>query len=219
MIDIYKGAKELITKIEELADADEKLKSKHIKALKIIIKDCEAGNEMLVRMMKSEIYIEASLFVDNKGKEDYTSRTMSVTKSELINLFVEFKDTFTDEEYWENLRDAYILQDYEKSNLNLLTELFSTPRKERHNLMTSEEIIFFNSLSNSVHIFRGGAESEVSDGHGISWTLNKEVADKFARNKALQTGLPMMTHEKVVSKENIIAYFNSRKEEEIIYLG
>ena len=97
IVDLNSESKKLILEIQELQNVDEKLKKKHIIALKSIIKDCESGNEMLARFMKGDDYLNAFLFVKNKGKEDYYSKYISTPKSDKIQLFIDYIETFSDE--------------------------------------------------------------------------------------------------------------------------
>jgi hypothetical protein len=219
LVDLNSGAKNLILEIQELQNIDEKLKKKHIIALKSIIKDCESGNEILARFMKGDDYMNAFMFVKNKGKEDYYSKYISTPKSDKILLFIDYTDTFTDEEYWKNLREAYTMQDFQAINYELLIKLFSSSRSERNKLMSTDESLFLENLSEEIQIYRGGSIDELENGFGISWSLDKKIATKFVNIKSNLTKKKMVVHEIIIPKANVIAYINSRQEEEIIYLG
>ncbi len=61
-----------------------------------------------------------------------------------------------------------------------------------------------------------------SRNYGISWTLKKEVAEFFAytyiRNHAI-CGLRKTVKSTVINKSDVVAFFNGRKEFEIIYIS
>ena len=78
------------------------------------------------------------------------------------------------------------------------------------------------STPEKVGIYRGMTKIELKSGEfGISWTLDKEKAEFFAYTYVRNTStnlLPKTVHKIIVDKKDIIAYFNGRKEQEIIYI-
>ena len=73
------------------------------------------------------------------------------------------------------------------------------------------------NLPEKITIYRGSYSR-----WGISWTLNKDIAEWFAtRFKAVNKIETVNTQvfKQEVYRDNCIAYFNDREEEEIIYLG
>ena len=56
---------------------------------------------------------------------------------------------------------------------------------------------------------------------GVSWTLSREHADYFVftygRNFSTE-GIPKVVHQLEVKKVEILAYFNERNEQEVIYI-
>ena len=85
--------------------------------------------------------------------------------------------------------------------------------------MSLEDLECFNSLPDKLKIYRGGSIHESKTGFGISWTLNKEVAEKFVRIKKSLSDEEMVIHELIISKSMAVAYLNHRNEEEIIFLN
>ncbi|MEF9924677.1 MAG: hypothetical protein RR854_08915 [Muribaculaceae bacterium] len=84
--------------------------------------------------------------------------------------------------------------------------------------MTVEEREHFNSLPQKLTVYRGMSLKEYESGYyGISWTLSRDVADKFS--KSIRSGNNNgVVVEAVADKDNCIAFFNERKEEEIIVI-
>lgn len=219
MVNHVEKAKELLEKLIQLKDVNEIQKKKHIKCLEKTISGKITGDPIIQFMRNAECIAAAFNFIDSNGAETFEQLCMSTSKSKLIPLFKKFQKTFTDSEYWENLGYVYVMQDFEKIDYSMLKKLFSSKRTKRAHLMSQEEQDFLKSLPDEIVIFRGGDVMELKKGFGISWSLNKQVAEKFAKNKRIQTGQEMTVHEKVISKKDVIAYLNSRCEEEIIYLG
>lgn len=151
---------------------------------------------------------------------NYTSIFLSVNTSEKISVFIDNIDKFTDEEYWKELGSAYTLQDYKKIPYKVYYELFSANRPYREKLMDDEELKLLKKLPDQITIYRGGSKTEEkTKKYGVSWTLDKKIAEKFANVKAIRDNKEMVVIEKTISKKDVIAYLISRKEEEIIYLG
>jgi hypothetical protein len=85
--------------------------------------------------------------------------------------------------------------------------------------MNENELEFFKALPEKFTIYRGGTESEAkSKMYGVSWTLNREIAEKFQDVKRMRDRKPMVVHELEIERTEAIAYFNERKEEEVIYV-
>jgi hypothetical protein len=126
---------------------------------------------------------------------------------------------FTDEQYWSNLAYAYITQNYKKIPYKTYYELFSSPRPMRHKLMSDEEYEFFQQLPDELVIYRGGSVTEKkTKRYGVSWTLNFQKAKEFADVKQLRDKKPMDVFEMRILKSDVIAFFNSRNEDEIIFI-
>jgi hypothetical protein len=99
-----------------------------------------------------------------------------------------------------------------------IRNLFIDNQKCRRYLMTSYEKKVYRSLPDQITIYRGMSSVEIDSGnYGISWTLDKKIAQFFTNyyRNGLKDGLVV---EKSVLKKDIIAYFSDRKEKEIIYL-
>ena len=83
---------------------------------------------------------------------------------------------------------------------------YASLRKER--LMTTEELEFLKNLPDKVTIYRGMTVEESTKEHqGVSWTLDKKVAEFFAyqyiRNQSTAKK-PKTVVEKVIDKSEII---------------
>jgi hypothetical protein len=199
-----------------------------LKQLRKAIKDTSdeslknVADIMMLIKLQNELgncFVKANNFILNNGKETFDTLLQSTPKGQYIKLFKKFEKTFTDEEYWENLIYTYTIQDYQQNDYQFYIRLFSSKRKSREKMMSPEEQDFFNNLPDTITIYRGGSVSETKKGYGISWTLNKDIAAKFVNIKKSLSDDTMIIHEIEIPKQNVVAYVNGRKEEEIIYLG
>jgi hypothetical protein len=139
-----------------------------------------------------------------------------------FGVFLKHCKNFDDCEYWYGLSLAYQCSDNLFQYEGLVRAAFESKRDCRDYLMNKSKKLFLKNLPDEIMIYRAMTIKESkSRRFGVSWTLSKEVAeffrDKYTRNHATRNE-PKIIIEKVVSKENIVAYFYEREEQEIIYL-
>jgi len=91
-----------------------------------------------------------------------------------------------------------------------LEDGFPSKRPFKKFLMTIEEEAVFNELPGTVTAYRAPG-STVGD-PGISWTLDKEFADRYAKS------MNRAVIEREMPKSRIVAYFSRRGEQEVIIL-
>ena len=135
---------------------------------------------------------------------------------------MKIKDELNDKDYWRILADAYTGSDNLYHLNEEVKEAFLEDRSEREYLMNKKELKVYNSLPENVIIYRGMTTKELESGDfGVSWTLSRERADYFAftygRNFSTD-GIPKVVHQLEVKKVEILAYFNERNEQEVIYI-
>jgi hypothetical protein len=80
-------------------------------------------------------------------------------------------------------------------------------------MMDEEELEFFKNLPDEITIYRGYRKRK--NKKGLSWTLSKERAEWFSRRFA-RTDSEAAVVKRVVKKSQVLAYFNGRKEDEIL---
>jgi hypothetical protein len=136
--------------------------------------------------------------------------------------FMENIEGLTDEEYWWGLRNAYELSDNLFQYRYLVRGAFNSNRPKVECLMSGWERRKLACLPDKVIIYRGMSKMELKSGDfGISWSLNKKIAEFFAyeyRRNFSTYPIGKIVHALEVPRSEIFAYFNSRKEQEIIYL-
>lgn len=136
-----------------------------------------------------------------------------------IKYFIEYNNQLNDNEYWTRLGDVHQHQDYNPVPYGILKALFTNDREGRENLMNEEEKEFFKTLPEQVSIFRAMSLKEFESGEfRFSWTLDKEISEKFKKRNEMLYGEEHVVHSLQVSKKDILAFLNSREEQEIIYL-
>lgn len=217
MLDQRKLAKELLEKLKIFKEGDNKKNLKFQKQLEKISTTKDNDYTDLKSIQFSDILLKASYFIDNNGRESYDADIISTPKNELMAVFMKYQDTFTDEEYWRELKYVYTLQDYMQLPYEIYKVVFNSKRSNKELLMQEEERIFLDQLPEIITIYRGGALKESKTGYGVSWTLNKSIAQQFVDRKKYLVKDEMVVHQLEIPKSKVVAYFNERQEEEIIY--
>lgn len=201
------------------ARKDKKLIESQFREVKYFLKKSKMpgiGSVLIMYASSSLLLLNKSILSDTL---DYDSVFLSVPASEKISVFMTHKDKFTDEDYWINLAEAYTLQNYKKIPYKVYYELFSAKKLNRERLMSDEELKILKKLPSEIKIYRGGSlTEEKSKRYGISWTLDKKTAENFAEVKKIRDKKDMKVFELTISKSLVIAYFNQREEDEIIYI-
>lgn len=175
----------------------------------------------LIKIQKKQDEKLEDIFI--KYKIDFKLQLLHCSSQMKIKKFYQFKDLFiNDIDFWQELRSAFILSKNTKHYQKEIRELFTSKRKNRNNLMNDDEIEKLKNLPEKITIYRGmTVEEKESEKFGISWSLEKTVAENFALTYAHNydtVGLDKIVFELEIHKEDIIAYFSDRQEEEILYI-
>ncbi len=169
---------------------------------------------------EQRIKLEEYFIKNNVGYIDQLYQSSSTDK---IAKFIEGLGHFkSDAEYWEMLSMAYQHTNNSFLYLTQIKELFNSNRQEKQLIMDDQERMELDNLPEELTIYRGmTVDEDTSKNYGISWSLDKKVAEKFAyefpHNYNVR-GLTMMVKELKVKKEQITALFLGRKEYEVIYI-
>jgi len=139
-----------------------------------------------------------------------------------MGAFIEISSRLHGKVYWHVLSEAYQGSDDLFQYKDQIKKLFSSPEPHRKYLMTPEERQYLKQLPDKVTAYRGMTVREKeNESFGISWTLSKRTAEFFAytyrRNQATK-GMETTVTELKVPKNQILAYYNGRNEDEIIYI-
>lgn len=116
----------------------------------------------------------------------------------------------------QRLAMAWIASENPNQDVNVsigkLIQWFRTANK--FDLMTAEELRYYNALPLIVNVYRGVAVGR-ADKRGLSWTGNYDTADWFADrfNHGDKKGYVLVGQ---ILKTDIFAYFNRRNEDELV---
>ena len=111
--------------------------------------------------------------------------------------------------YWEILSSLWTGSENIFQYKELWKELFQD-KTNSHYFMSKKDLEFYNSLENEFIVYRGYTHWE----NGYSYTIDKDIAVWFAE----RFGQNGKIKERLVKKEDIFAFTNSRKEKEIIII-
>lgn len=120
----------------------------------------------------------------------------------------------------EEMTNREIVEEYVLHGLNYLNPLdvIRAFNDDPENIMSEDELTFYNSIPDEVEIYRGCSYDEIEEEgvpQGISWTTDYKVAEFFAYRYGDENGCIVRT---VVSKDDICFASDDRKEKEVIVL-
>ena len=144
-----------------------------------------------------------------ESKNNFLSIAYLINKPFRLFFFEMCSSLLNEEDYSIALKDLWISSEFPNymDSANFLKKFNIANRKY---LMTEEENKYYNSLPNVVTIYCG---IDVSKNiKALSWTNNYDMAFWFATRFSSEG----YVFETKVNKENIIAYFNQRGEDELI---
>lgn len=130
---------------------------------------------------------------------------------ERLPYLLRVKDNIIDDStYWQLVAGVWLDSEVCSPYLSIWRELFTAKRRNRHKLMKKHDRKIWRALPDVMVAYRAVNPDEDVD-TAISWTLDHDVAIKLARGRTIVS--------KTLHKKNVLAYFDRRKEQEIIYLN
>jgi len=125
-----------------------------------------------------------------------------------------------DKVYWSLVGRAWVACDNACQHFYTWALLLLSKRLHREFMMSKDERKTFDALPEKLTIYRGCNRYSK---RGFSWTLDKAFAKHFAEKRhffAIPKGVTKRVRpiviERVINKSDAIAYFNRRKESEIL---
>lgn len=143
---------------------------------------------------------------------------IDVNHNNRLNVFIDHIKEFTEKEFWYGLSLAYPDCDFIEPK-ELVRACFTSRRKFREYLMEPNEYKYLLELPQKFVVYRAANEIEINREYGFSWTLSKQVAEFFKNDYirgANRSPRKILTFE--VNKDDVIAFFDSRNEKEVIIL-
>lgn len=125
------------------------------------------------------------------------------------------KDYLSEEDLGYYLANAWVTEENPSQDVNCpisyLVKLFKHCNKEY--LMAEKDYQIYQNLPDKITVYRGVAVNR--NPNGLSWTPNLKVAEWFAQrfNYKDKKGYVQTA---VISKDKVLAYFNTRNEDEIV---
>ena len=125
------------------------------------------------------------------------------------------RDYLSEEDLAHYVAHAWVEQENPNQDVNCpipyLTKLFKSCNKKY--LMTEKDYQIYQNLPDEITVYRGVGVNR--NPNGLSWTPNLEVAEWFAQrfNSKDKKGYVQTA---VISKDKVLAYFNTRNEDEIV---
>lgn len=116
----------------------------------------------------------------------------------------------TNAEYWSLLGAALVHVERPGAEVH---DLLRSDRPERHAIMTESERAVFADLPDELTVWRGDTDT---DDPGWSWTLDREVAEWFARHREHVYGGQGRLRTATCVKAEVVGYLSRREEDEIL---
>ena len=128
-----------------------------------------------------------------------------------LDAFLDLPTDLDDDEYWEILARIWTDSENIWQNLPEWVELLDANRSGSP--MSDEEAAALASMPDPISVYRGAAEDVNED--GLSWTVDRERAEWFARRSATDEAAPVLLAGEV-AKADVVAYFTGRSESEVV---
>lgn len=127
------------------------------------------------------------------------------------------KDYISNKEFSELLADAWVTQENpnDDKNVSRRTAISWFKHADKKSLMTEKDFEIYKSLPDKIKVYRGVSVGRVE--LGLSWTANKKKAQWFQhRFDEVHGSKKGYLLEAIIDKKDILAYFNTRGEDEIV---
>jgi hypothetical protein len=209
---------------DELVNREEPLRKKHMRHLV----GCDHGRLFLAHpfycgpvvlthcgVVHYEIDNMSALATDYLRKGFWQEYLECHTKPFLIAAFRKvlgkLGGAITDKDYWETVRWLYETNENPSGHWHTFRRWFAARRRDREYLMEPDERDLLRRLPDSFTVYRGYSRFR---GEGMSWTLDRRVADWFAHRRA-DWGQPRVITG-LVRRDDVLALLESAGEAEVL---
>ncbi len=138
----------------------------------------------------------------NQLPYETADKLFSLSLNRRLEYFEEIKEKLSDDLYWTVLRALWIDDGICSERWK---KLMYAGRKRRHKIMKSSDRQALKKMPKVMPVYRACNEKE--EEKNFNWTLDPNIAAKFHKKYIAI---------RKIKKSDIYAYFNSRKEQEII---
>lgn len=148
------------------------------------------------------------------AENDWYSVMLMHTSTSQLDAFQKYARHMDDKNYWRCLELAWTSQEQVWPKRKVFLAYFQSCRPGREHLMSASERRTLLKMPNTFRIYRGFIGRK---GAGLSWTVDRSKAEWFARRFSVlaHLGVPWVL-EGTVRKKDVLAYFNGRKEKEVV---
>lgn len=165
--------------------------------------------EAMNRMMNLQLAQKKEKIAEAKAKPDWERYVFLHERPFRFQAFIEHMHKMSNRTYWRLLADVWTDAEGCGVNFRWWRTCFNSSRPNRERLMLAKERAKLAALPDTFTIYRG---AEPRHRKGLSWTIDREKAEWFARR--FQRGGKV--YSATARKVDVIAYFDCRGESEIV---
>lgn len=164
---------------------------------------------------KDKVTVIDTFMEEIESKDNITSLYLLIRTPYKLTWVKYCEEYFSDKDLAEYLADAWVDSEDPNQDVNCpisyLVKLFKKCKKEY--LMTKEDYAVYQSIPDEIEVYRGVAVGR--NPNGLSWTPDIVKAQWFANrfNTEKEVGYVEIA---TIRKKEILAYFNTRGEKEIV---
>lgn len=148
--------------------------------------------------------------------ENPTSIMAYMNKPYYLTWFSLIADYLSEKDYGEILGTAWTCEEFPNVDANVsrkqVINYFKKAKKKY--LMNKKELKIFNSFNQGLTVYRGVSADGIPN--GLSWTTSLEQAEWFAIRHDTDRKKGYVQKLVIKDKKNILAYFNTREENEVV---
>ena len=174
------------------------------------------GNEMLIGKGRTYDLFKKILTQRINESKDITTIMLMVTKAYKLEFVYKARKFLSIEDFSKALFDSWVDAEFTNTSSGLsltqLRSLFTAIKPEY--AMSEEEYSIYQSLPNEVVIYRGVGQRNKNRIKVLSWTLNKNMAEWFAKRYLGTLSKNGWVYKAKIEKEHIFAY--SARDSEVI---
>jgi hypothetical protein len=165
----------------------------------------------------NRMYTQRSQAIEEMWEEEnYKGIVWAHERAYRMEAFLDVHEHMNDHDYWETLGAIWTDSENIWQNEQYWVDALHSEREGREYMMEPDEREALAKLPEVIKIYRGYDQEDRE--YGLSWTLDKERAEWFARRLWFEDkgGVGPSLAEGEVKREHVIAYFTGRKEAEIV---
>jgi hypothetical protein len=191
----------------------------HPSVKRLLSRDFPYTNQLLVHPRVQQEQVQARTLLE---AEQWGTYIALYHGHDPLRAFVALAPAMADEDYWRLLASIWVYHDVVHDRLRTWRRLFRAARAKREHLMDDYELERWAALPGRVEVFRGFRHEGGQD--GLAWTLDRDVALRFARGEAIVLGNQTLAEaipspdaflaSAVVPHACVAAFFN--REDEVI---